>query len=477
MPGWLLRGGTVVDGTGRPGFRADLRIAGDRIRAIGRLRPEPGETVVDCGHLVVAPGFIDSHSHADSGLADDPQAATQVRQGITTAVVGQDGGSRWPMESLWDELVRIRPNLNLASLVGHGTLRTLALGGDARGNPDPAQLRRMRALAIEALRAGACGISSGLEYEPGLHSNENELVAVMETAAIFGVVHASHARDEEDDALAAFDELLSVARRTGSAVHVSHIKLGSKAVWGKAGDVLLKLDRLRKDGIPVSADVYPWGYWQSTIKTLVPPERLGDRDAWLAGLDAVGGPGRVRIAVFTPDPTWQETTLDQLARRLSRAPVDIALDMVRRTQGGAGRESVVVEAMLGTDIARFATSPWVAFSSDGGLRGAHPRGAGSFPRVLGRYVREKRLLPLEEAVRKMTSLPASVYGIRGRGRLVPGAFADIVCFDPATVVENSTIAAPLAPPRGVVGVWVNGVPVVRRGEVVDGRSGRGLRRI
>ncbi len=477
MSGWLLRGGTVVDGTGRPRFRADVRVAGSRVVAIGALRPVPGEGVLDCGGLVVAPGFIDPHSHADNGLAEDPEAATQVRQGITTAVVGQDGGSRWPLADFWSDIQRIRPNLNVATFAGHGTLRALAMGTDTSRPAAPAEQRTMRRLAMDALRAGAVGISTGLEYDPGLYSNEDELVALMEVVAVFGAVHASHARDEEDDALAAFDELLRVARRTGAALHISHIKLGSRAVWGKAASVLATMDRARRDGLRVSADLYPWEYWQSTVRTLVAPEKLGDRDAWRAGIDAVGGADRVRVATFSPEPSWQGKTLDILARDLGKSPADVAMEMVRRAEAGGGRESVVVSAMRSEDIAVFARHPEVAFCSDGGLRGAHPRGAGSFPRVLGRLVREQRVLGLEDAVRKMTSLPADILGLRGRGRVHAGQVADLVCFDPRTVVETSTIGSPQSPPKGVDTVLVNGSPVVRGGRVLSTRPGLGLRRI
>lgn len=477
MANLLIRGGVLCDGTGARRRRADVRVVGDRIGAVGALRPEPGERVLEADGLVVAPGFIDPHSHADRGLADDPAAETQVRQGITTAVVGQDGGSRYPLTDLWREVERVRPAVNVASFVGHGTLRSQVVGDDFRRPSTPAEIRRMRALVLQEMRSGALGLSSGLEYDPGLYATEDEVVALAEVASLLGGSYISHVRDEENQVLESIAELIRIARRAGLPAQVSHIKLGSSPVWGQARRALGMLAAARRDGVDVAADVYPYTFWQSSIVVLIPTRDWSDRKAWTQGLAEIGGPGNVLLSEYTPDPSWKGKTLAQIVAQTGKDPVSVIQEIVAKTHGpgATGREGVVVTAMREADLETFLADPHVAFCTDGGLRGSHPRGAGSYPRVFGRYVRERRRLTLEEAVRKATSLPASRMGLRDRGIVAPGKAADLAVFDPDAIADAATVARPQAPPRGMVHVLVNGAFALEGGRAVGGGGGRGLR--
>lgn len=481
----LIRNGTVLDGTGAPGRRADVRIAGDRITAIGRFAPRRGERVLDASGRTVAPGFIDTHSHADGGLLETPLAETQIRQGITTAIVGQDGGSRLPLARFFEDLARTRVALNIASFVGHGTVRRAVLGDDYKRAATADEIARMRALVGQEMRAGALGLSSGLEYDPGLYAATDEVIACATEAARHGGLYISHVRDEENEALESFRELIRIAEAAKIPAQISHIKLGSAPVWGRADEVLRLMRAARRRGLDITADVYPYTYWQSTITVLIPHRNWDDRAAWEKGLAEIGGAGNVLLTTYSADPSWQGKTLAGIALQTKKDPVTLIQEIVRKTHGEgvtgrtspAGRESVVVTAMREEDLKRFLAAPEIMFCTDGGLRGTHPRGAGSYPRILGRYVREQHVLSLPEAIRKMAALPARRMGLRDRGTLRPGNRADIVIFDPATVRDTATTANPTAPPRGISHVLVNGTFVLNDGRMTAARPGQVLRRV
>jgi len=474
-----ITNGTVLDGTGAPARRADVRIVGDRIVEVGgRLAPRGGERVIDARGLAVAPGFIDTHSHADGGLLDNPDAETQIRQGITTAVVGQDGGSAYPLATFFERLESRRVALNMASFVGHGSARGQVLGKDYKRAATPAEVLRMRAIVAEGMRAGALGLSSGLEYDPGLYATTEEVIACAKVAATYGGLYISHVRDEENEALASFRELVRVAEEAGLPGQISHIKLGSSPVWGRAGEVFQMMDEANRRGVSVSADVYPYTYWQSTITVIIPTRDWDDRKQWETGLAEIGGPGNVLLTTYSPDPAWQGRTLADIAQTTGKDAVTVIQEIVRKTHGtgATGREGVVVTAMQESDLKKFLAHPRVMFCSDGGLRGSHPRGAGSYPRILGRYVREQRVLPLAHAVRKMTSLPAARMGFSDRGTIRAGMKADVVLFDPATILDRATTKEPQAPPVGLPYVLVNGQIVLDDGKITGARPGEVLRR-
>jgi N-acyl-D-amino-acid deacylase len=463
----LIRGGQVIDGTGARARQADLRLSGERIVALGpNLKPEPGEAVLDADGRIVAPGFIDAHSHASGGLLEDLDAETQVRQGITTAIVGQDGGHEFPLGAWLAKIDTMRPTINVASFVGQGTVRGRVLGSDYRRRATSGEVRQMRTLVAREMKAGAIGLSSGLEYEPGLFAGTDELVALAEVAGTYGGIYISHVRDEEDGALESFKELFSIAERARVPAQISHIKLGSAPVWGKTRTVFALLENARRRGLDLSVDVYPYTYWQSGLPTIFEGQNWENVDKWEKAIAGVGGAAQIRLIS-------EGKTLDALARERKKSPAQLASELVLAAKGAVG---VVVTAMLERDLEAFLRHPSVMFCSDGALRGAHPRGAGSYPRVLGRYVRERKILSLEEAIRKATHLPATRFGLAGRGALAVGSIADLVIFDPKKIIDTATVESPQSAPVGLDDVLVAGVHTLRGGQLTGLRAGRALRR-
>lgn len=469
----LLKGGLVIDGTGKRGAVEDVRIEGGRIVAIGHLAPLPTERVVDATGLVVAPGFLDAHSHADGGIFANPTADTQIRQGITTAIVGQDGGSHLPL-SEWFKKIKENPiAMNMASFAGHGTIRQQVVGTDDRP-ATPAEIMKMQALVSQEMEAGALGLSSGLEYVPGRYGNTEELTALAKTAGERGGIYISHVRNEDNTAFEAFDELIRIARRAHIPAQISHIKLGSSKVWDKANAVLQKMSVARKEGLDITADVYPYTYWQSTVRVLIATEEFENRTLWEEGLKDIGGAEHVRIGMFSPEPVWAGKTLAEVATMTKRDPISIAQEMVRRTKNGAGSENVIVTAMQESDLRTFLRDPSTMICSDGGINGSHPRGAGTFPRILGVYVRQQKVLTLEQAIHKMTQLTANRMGLKERGVLAPGMAADIVVFDPKRISDTSTVQKPASPAIGMVHVLVKGVFVLENERTTGALPGVGL---
>jgi N-acyl-D-amino-acid deacylase len=474
----LIKGGTVVDGTGRRRKVADIRINHGLIQRIGHLQPQPGERVIDARDLTVAPGFIDTHSHADGGLLESPDAESQIRQGITTAIVGQDGFSHLPLAKYFDELEAKHVALNIASFVGHGTVRGEVLGKDFKRTATPAEIAKMRELVEHEMRAGALGLSSGLEYDPGHYATTEELIECARPAAAHGGLYISHVRDEQNGALTSFRELIRIAREAHLPAQISHIKLGSSPVWGKADETLALMRQAQHSGLDITADVYPYTYWRSTITVITPTRDWDDRAAWQKAVNDIGGPGNILLSTYSPDPSWEGKTIAEIAHATGKDPVTVIQEIVQKThgEGVTGREGVVVTAMQESDLRRFMTAPEIMFCTDGGLRSSHPRAAGTYPRILGRYVREWHLLTLEEAIRKMTSLPARRMGFKDRGVLKVGNKADITIFDANTVLDTATVAEPMKSPIGITYVLVNGVPVLDAGQITGRHPGMVLRR-
>jgi N-acyl-D-amino-acid deacylase len=474
----LIMGGTVIDGTGGKAYRADVRVVGEKIAAIGKLTPEAGERTIDARNLVVTPGFIDTHSHADGGLLDDPDAETQIRQGITTSVVGQDGSSHLPLRDWFAQVEAKHVAINIASFVGHGTVRNAATGKDYKRHVTPEELTRMEALVDQEMQAGGLGLSTGLEYDPGFYSDTDELIALTKVAAKHGGMYISHVRDEGDKAIESFQELIRIGEQAGCPAQISHIKLDTSPSWGKAGEVLKMMDEANQRGVQISADVYPYPFWQSTITVLIPTRDWSDRQAWKKGLEEVGGPEHVLLTSYSPDKAWQGKTIAAIAQMTGTDPITVIQTVVAKTHGpgATGGESVVVTAMTDPDLKRFIASPRIMFCTDGSLHGTHPRGAGSFPRMLGRYVREWHVLTLEQAIHKATQLPAQRMGFDGRGVLKVGNQADIVMFDPRTVLDTATTADPTAKPVGLPYVIVNGGLALDNGAITGAHPGHVLRR-
>jgi N-acyl-D-amino-acid deacylase len=450
----LIRGARVADGTGGPLRLADVRVSGDAIVAVGRLAPKKGERVIQARGLVLAPGFIDIHNHSTRGLSRDPSAASQVSQGITTLAIGADGESPWPLAPWLAERKAAPAAVNVMAFVGHATLRRQILGEDYKRVSTPEEAARMAALVDDAMRQGAVGLSSGLEYEVGSYSDTDELVAMSRAAARHKGIYMSHIRDEADRSFDAFSEALEIGRRAGIPVQISHIKLGTTGVWGEAARAAALFAAARKRGQDVTADCYPYEAWHANIEVLVPNKKYDDPESVERALADVGGADRVTISGSRAHPEHVGQNLAQIAKKEGITPVEAFIRIVK--DGGA---DVIGHSMQAEDVNYFLKQPWVMVGSDGGIGSEHPRGAGTFPRVLGRYVREQHLFSLAEAIRKMTSLPARRLSLRDRGRIAPKMKADLVLFDPETVVDRSTFEDPAKLSVGIRTVWVNGQAV------------------
>ena len=466
----LIAGGTVIDGTGARRRVANVRIVGDQIKAIGKLKPLTGERVIDAKGLIVAPGFVDIHNHSDRGFTSDPTARTQILQGITTIAVGPDGGSPWPMGEYLEQCEKQRLAANVIAFVGHATVRQRVMGQDYKRHATEAEITKMAELVEQGMREGAVGLSTGLEYDIGNPSTTEEVIALSRVAAKYGGIYMSHVRDEADDAMNAFNEAIRIGREAKLPVQISHIKLGTVGVWNKAREVVAMIESARRSGLDITADCYPYDAWASTITVLIPSRKHDDPALVKKGLDDVGGGANVLVTNCTAHPDYEGKTLDEIAKLQNKTAVDVYIQIVK--DGGAG---VVCKSMIEADIKTFYQQPWVMVSSDGGIGMRHPRGAGTFPRVLGRYVRERKWLTLEEAIRKMSAFPARRMSLGDRGLLKPGMKADVVIFDPNQVIDRSTMTQPMIEPVGVSHVFVNGMAVVDAGKVTGERSGKILR--
>ena len=453
-PGLIITGARIVDGSGSPPRPGSVRVEGDRIVAIGNVAPAAGDTIVDGKGLTLAPGFVDVHNHSTSGLTQNPSAETQVAQGITTLVVGADGSSPWPIAAFLADRRKSPAAVNVMVMVGHATVRRRVMGDDYKRPARDEEIARMAALVEQGMTEGAIGLSSGLEYEVGSYSETKELVELSKAAARHGGFYMSHIRDEADRAFEAFREAIAIGEQARIPVQISHIKLGTVAVWRKSGEIVKMIEAARTRGVDVTADCYPYDAWHSTITVLVPNKQYEDPASVKKALDDVGGAQNVMIDRDTVHPEYEFKTLDAIAKAQGITPVELFIQIVK--DGGA---SVVGKSMVDEDIRRFYSQPWVMVASDGGIGLRHPRSAGTFPRVLGNFVRERHWFPLQEAIRKMTSAPAARLKLADRGSIAVGKIADLVLFDPATVADRATFQDPFVLPTGVTGVWVSGVRV------------------
>jgi N-acyl-D-amino-acid deacylase len=508
----VIRAGNVIDGTGAPAAEMDVGIAGGRIAEVSRRIAGKGIIEIDARGLAVAPGFIDIHSHADGSLFSDPRSESVIRQGVTTIVVGQDGGSRFPSRetgegsgtpsfgTLAARIEGLPSAVNVASMIGLGSVRGIVVGADDRP-ATPAELTRMTAMVRDAIAAGACGASSGLEYTPGAFASRNELAALCGPLAAAGLPYATHMRNEDDRLLDSIDESIEVAQTARCRLQISHLKTQGPRNWGKLDEVFRRIERARAGGLDVAFDRYPYIAYQTGLTNLFPVwsrdggtaaffRRLDDgstadriRRETLAKVELIGGWDNVLISGVGRggDTTAEGKRLGAFAASKGADPYETALSLLRGANGGVG---MVGFAMSEENLERILAHPLGMVCSDGGgfaidgpsRRGSpHPRGLGTFPRVLGRYVRERKAMTLEQAVRKMSALPASRIRLGDRGRIAQNLAADIVVFDPTTVADKATFEEPFQYPVGIRVVVVNGQVALRDGERGSRGNGRALR--
>lgn len=527
----LLRNARVVDGTGAPGFFGDVGVVGDRIAQIGDVTASSAHRTIDVGGAVLAPGFIDLHTHSDFTLPCFPRAEAMVRQGVTTQLVGNCGFSPFPVQRdrvdllrtyiafldaglSWEwqdaagyaeHLERLPLACNVALQVGHGAVRIAVMGFDNR-DPTSSELRAMEGLIARAFEQGVVAISSGLIYVPGSYSRTEELVALVKVAKRYGGFYSSHIRGEGDTLLDAVNEALTIGHLAGVPVQLSHHKAMGKRNWGRVETTLQMIDLARSEGHDVLADQYPYTAGSTTLAAIMPKwameggieamlDRLQNPDTWARILAGIAGTsldqGSIETREFEPEAImisyvpdgpnkWCEgMMLTDIAAERGENPIEAAMHLLQSERGAV---QMIVFAMSEEDVRRVMRHPAVAIASDGWTLSPaaggkpHPRSYGTYARVLGRYVREERVLSLEEAVRKMTSLPAQRLGCYNRGLVRPDCIADLVVFDPDRITDRATFRDPHQFCDGVTHVVVNGQLIIDDGKDTSAAAGCVLRR-
>ncbi|MDG1571269.1 D-aminoacylase [Robiginitalea sp. M366] len=496
----LLKGGMVYDGSGGPPQIADIGIRGDSIAAIGDLGDAQAQRVLEVGGMAVSPGFIDLHTHLDPVMTHS-DCESHLRQGVTTSLGGPDGSSPWPFDAYLDSLSNLGVGMNVGYLIGHNTVRRNVMGLDNRA-PTPEELEQMKAQVALAMEEGAWGISTGLKYLPGSFSETEEVVALSRVASEAGGIYTSHLREEGLEIFASVQEAITISEQADITVVLTHHKVIGKPMWGKSRETLAMVDSARAKGLDVRIDQYPYNASYTGISVLIPAwaraggqeaflQRLADpilRDSIHAGvvfniLNDRGGDdlARIQFARVSWMPELEGKTLKYWCEQQGLEPTlengaDLVLDAQKR--GGA---SCVFFAMDEGDVQQIMQHPYTMIASDGRLVNPgeghpHPRWYGTFPRVLGKYVREEKRLPLETALYKMTGLPAHTMGLSDRGYLRVGMKADVTVFDPETVADRATFEKPHQYPDGIPYVIVNGHLAVDEGELVPAKNGRVLRK-
>lgn len=474
--GLVIVNASIVDGTGAPARPGTVRVVDGRIRCVGKCRAARGDQRVDAAGLTLAPGFIDTHSHHGEGLAEQPEAVPVTSQGVTTIVVGQDGFSALPVAGQFAAFTAKPAAVNIASYVGHGSVREAVMGQDAKRPARPDEIGRMKELVAKAMDAGALGLSTGLEYDPAIYSTRAEVLELARVAAAHHGRYISHMRSEDVGLDDAIGELFAIGRATGMPVQISHLKIALVDRWGDAATVLRRLDAARAEGIDVTADAYPYAWWQSGLDVLLPARDFTDLKAAQFALDHLAPPEGLVLTDFPPDPSLVGKSVAEVAKLRGISPAEAFLALNREAAAKGEGSGVMGHAMSEDDVATLIGWANTNICSDGQLEDRHPRGAGSFPRVFAWLVRERKALTLEQAVHKMTGLAADHMGFADRGRIAPGMAADLVLFDPATIADGSSFANPAARPVGIRSVWVNGVMVMNEGAPTGATPGQVLRR-
>ncbi|HWQ17114.1 MAG TPA: D-aminoacylase [Sulfolobales archaeon] len=520
----IIKGGVIIDGTGSPPFRGDVGVVGDTISAIGDLSGAQAERYIDVQGLYVTPGFIDIHNHSDLSILEVPTADNYILQGATTIVTGNCGSSpapvtdvnrdyrdfvrkQWPDIDVWwssfgdylEALEKARPSINIAPLVGHGMIRSAAIGYIDRKASDK-ELEEMKRHIEEAMRSGALGMSSGLIYIPSMFADTRELIELSKVVARYGGIYSTHMRNEGVGLIDSVIEAITIGLESGAPVEISHIKASGRPSWGKVSVALDLISEYTSRGYDISADAYPYEASSTTLTALLPKDiREGSREEVMKKLSDPAVVERLRrglggVALEDRYISWHDIMIsyspshrelegmriDKIAEKMGLDPVEAVVKMLL-DDGLATR--MIVFGMRREDVETAIKHPLVAIGSDGsvtrpGIGKPHPRNYGTFPKVIARYVRENKILSLQEAVRKMTSLPARKLRLWDRGIIRPGFKADLVVFNYYTIEDTATYENPHSYPKGIEYVIVNGEITVERGRLLSNvRAGRILRRV
>jgi N-acyl-D-aspartate/D-glutamate deacylase len=491
----VLRGAQLLAGSGAPAQVGDLAIKGDRIVAVGSFQTAGTPRVLDAAGLVVAPGFIDLHTHSDDGVIAEATRANlnYLTQGVTTVVTGNCGSGPVDVAAYFRKIEAGQTGANVIHQVPHNAVRQKVMGNVNRP-PTPAELEEMKRLVDQGMRDGAFGLSTGLIYTPGTYAETAELIELAKVAARHDGFYASHVRDEGAGLLAALTEILTIGKEAGLPVHVSHIKASGRKAWGKAADAIALLEQARAAGQRVTADQYPYTASSTSLAATVIPARYREgtakefqarlqdpevgpkiRKAVEQAVKERDGGKAIRIARYKPHPEWQGKDLAAVAGETGQAPVDLVLEI--EEHGGA---AIVNFGMNEENVRLFMKRPWVATASDGSAKVPddtvpHPRSYGTFPRKIGRYAIADQVLPLAQAVRSASGLPADVLRLPERGYLKVGYYADVVVFDPAAFRDVATYEKPHQSATGVRWLFVNGVAAIDDGKPTGALAGRVLR--
>ncbi len=477
----LIINSNIIDGNGEPAFRGAVRIKRDRIIAIGDIEPIEGEQIIDANGLVLTPGFIDSHSHHDDGLGDNRDALPILSQGITTIVLGQDGKHAFPLSESLSAYEKEPVSVNIASYAGHNTIRKLVMNENFKRHASVKELDQMRVILRQELNAGALGLSTGLEYEPGLYSNTDEILQLAKDTAKMNGRYISHIRSEDRFFWEAIEEIITIGSVTEMPVQISHLKLAAKKSWGETKRLLTRLNEARARGIKITADIYPYEYWESTIWVLLPDRDAKNLREIQFVLDELTPANGIIFTDYKPRPGYVGKTVEEIAviKGLSEAATVSFLmteaDTWSKAHDGLQAESIMGRSMRDTDIAAFLAWPHINLCSDGGYNG-HPRGHGAFPRVLAHFVKELGALSMEEAIQRMTSNAAVHMGFKDRGMIRVGAIADLVLLDPDLIVDHASLENAQLISEGIAKVWVNGMLAFNKGKTTSARAGRFIRR-
>lgn len=473
----IIRNAAIYDGTGAASVSGDVGINADTIAFIGDLSKAESTQIIDAKGLALSPGFIDTHSHHDWGMDKAPEALAVVSQGITTIIVGQDGGSHIPLSGYYKKLSDTAVAVNVGSYSGHNSIRDKVMGKDFKRQATAEEVNSMVALLKSDMEAGAFGLSTGLEYDPGIYSHKDEVMTLSKVLPEYKGRYISHMRSEDRFFWDALNEIITIGREAKIPVQISHFKLAMRNLWGKADTTLQILDNARKEGIDLTADIYPYTYWSSTIRVLFPERNFNDEKEAALILKEITSPEGIIFSNYEPNPEYNGKSLAEVAVIEKKTPEKMLIELIKRLDkcDAKGEEcdgSIVATSMEEEDVKKLMKWKYTNICSDGSSSGRHPRGFGAFTKVLNYYVFETKTLTLPEAIYKMTGLAAENLNIKKRGLIKPGYYADLVLFDSATVTDNSTIKDPQAVSTGINKVWVNGVEVYNENGVTKKYPGK-----